>query len=198
MCIRCARRRLRWRTNTCCRICCTARSARCGATADIRDREKPSGRRLRASARCDQLESEVQELCGRVTKGQEPSEGQSASEGGTSVPDSEAHLRLREGAIPRDSEEPSSTVRQLCPGEPVPAPQTAGGGEGVVSLKTACMAASGKVGSNTGEFVACAGLKFPPPSTSMVAQRFLGLLLLGCLAFGWRSAYSAAIWNASL
>jgi hypothetical protein len=34
------------------------------------------------------------------------------------------------------------------------------------------MAASGKVGSNTGEFVACAGLKFPPPSTSMVAQRF--------------------------
>src|SRR5450755_3595468 len=46
MCIRCARRRLRWRTSTCCRICCTARSARCGATADVRDREKPSGRRL--------------------------------------------------------------------------------------------------------------------------------------------------------
>src|ERR1039458_8089596 len=104
-----------------------------------------------ASARYDQPESEVQELCGQVTKGQEPGEGQSASEGGTSVPDSEAHLRFREGAIPRDSEESSSAVRQLCPGEPVPAPQTAGGGEGVVSLKAACMAASGKVGSNTGK-----------------------------------------------
>jgi IS5 family transposase len=29
------------------RIYCAARSARCGATVDIRDREKPSGRRLR-------------------------------------------------------------------------------------------------------------------------------------------------------
>ena len=74
---------------------------------------------------------------GRVTKSQEPGEGQSASEGGTSVPDSEAHLRFREGAIPRDSEEPSSTVRQLRAGELVSAPQTAGGGQGVVSLQAA-------------------------------------------------------------
>src|SRR5258708_15503997 len=90
-----------------------------------------------ASARYDQPESEIQELCGRVTKGEEPGEGSSESEGGTSVPDSEAHLRLREGAIPRDSEEPSSAVRQLCLGELVPAPQTAGSGEGVVSLQAA-------------------------------------------------------------
>ena len=41
-----------------------------------------------ASARYDQPESAVQKLCGRVTEGQEPGEGQSASEGGTSVPDS--------------------------------------------------------------------------------------------------------------
>ena len=68
---------------------------------------------------------------------QEPGEGQSASEGRTSVPDPEARLRIREGAIPRDREEPSSAVRQLCAGEPVPAPQTAGSGEGVVSLKAA-------------------------------------------------------------
>src|SRR5216684_967271 len=90
-----------------------------------------------ASARYDQPESAIQELCGRVRKGQEPGKGQSASEGGTSVPDSEAHLRFREGEIPRDSEEPSSTVRQLCVGEPVSAPQTTGGGEGVVSLNPA-------------------------------------------------------------
>src|SRR6266700_7496859 len=90
-----------------------------------------------ASARYDQPQSEIQELCGRVTQGEESSEGQSASEGRTSVPDSEAHLRFREGEIPRDSQEPSSAVRQLCPGEPVPAPQTAGGSEGIVSLKAA-------------------------------------------------------------
>src|SRR6266446_2190582 len=114
MCIRCARRRLRWRTSTCCRICCTGRSAR-----------------------YDQPEGPLQELCGRVTKGQEPGKGQSESEGGTSVSDSEAHLRFREGAIPRDSEEPSSTVRQLRAGELVSAPQTAGGGQGVVSLQAA-------------------------------------------------------------
>src|SRR5450432_17584 len=90
-----------------------------------------------AGARYDQPKGAIQELCGRITKGQEPGEGQSASEGGTSVPDSEAHLRFREGEIPRDSEEPSSTVRQLCAGELVPAPQTAGGGEGVVSLNPA-------------------------------------------------------------
>ena len=90
-----------------------------------------------ASARYDQPESALQEFCGRVAKSQEPGEGQSASEGGTSVPDTEAHLWFREGEIPRDSEEPPSAVRQLCPGEPVPAPQTAGGGEGVVSLKAA-------------------------------------------------------------
>src|ERR1700739_2226647 len=48
MCIRCARRRLRWRTSTCCPTCCTARSARCGATARIRARAQRSGRRLRA------------------------------------------------------------------------------------------------------------------------------------------------------
>ena len=34
------------------------------------------------------------------------------------------------------------------------------------------MAGSGKVASNPGEFVACAGLEFPPPSKLMVAQRF--------------------------
>jgi IS5 family transposase len=55
-----------------------------------------------ASARYDQPESALQELWGRVTKGQEPGEGQSESEGGTSIPDSEVHLRLREGEIPRD------------------------------------------------------------------------------------------------
>jgi IS5 family transposase len=55
-----------------------------------------------ARARYDQPESAIQELCGRVTKGQEPGEGQSESEGGTPVPDSEAHLRLREGEIPWD------------------------------------------------------------------------------------------------
>ncbi len=55
-----------------------------------------------ASARYDQPESAIQELCGRVTKSQESGEGQSASEGRTSVPDSEAYLRFREGAIPRD------------------------------------------------------------------------------------------------
>src|SRR6202007_1990873 len=97
------------------------------------ERSDPAGGS--ASARYDQPESPIQELCGRVTKGQEPGEGQSESEGGTSVPDSEAHLRFREGEIPRDSEEPSSAVRQLCAGEPVPSPQTAGSGEGVVSLK---------------------------------------------------------------
>src|SRR5437588_5816136 len=90
-----------------------------------------------ASAGYDQPESALQELCGRVTKSQEPGEGQSASEGGTSVSDSEAHLRFREGEIPRDSEEPSSAVRQLCAGEPVSAPHTADGGEGVVSLRAA-------------------------------------------------------------
>src|SRR5450631_4813058 len=136
MCIRCARRRLRWRTSTCCRICCTARNARCGGRwISGTGRSHPAGGS--ASARYDQPESEIQELCGRVTKGQEPGEGQRASEGGTSVPDSEAHLRFRESEIPRDSEEPSSTVRQLRVGEPVYAPQTAGGGEGVVSLKAA-------------------------------------------------------------
>src|SRR5215467_10213310 len=46
MCIRCVRRRLQWPTSTCCRTYCTARSARCGTTAGIRDREKRSGRRL--------------------------------------------------------------------------------------------------------------------------------------------------------
>src|SRR5450432_1813882 len=35
------------------------------------------------------------------------------------------------------------------------------------------MAGSGKVGSNPVEFVAWAGLEFPPPSKLMVAQRFL-------------------------
>src|SRR5271165_5030241 len=35
------------------------------------------------------------------------------------------------------------------------------------------MAGSSKVASNKGEFLACAGPEFPPPSTSMVAQRFL-------------------------
>src|SRR5580692_2322802 len=79
----------------------------------------------------------IQELCGRVTKVQEPGKSQSESEGGTSVPDSEAHLRLREGEIPRDLEEPPSTVRQLRVGEPVSAPQTAGSGEDVVSLDLA-------------------------------------------------------------
>jgi len=98
-------------------------------------RSHPAG--SSASPRYDQPESAIQELCGRVTKGQEPGEGQSESESGTSVPDSEAHLRLREGEIPRDSEEPSSTVRQLRVGEPVSAPQTAGSGEGVVSLNLA-------------------------------------------------------------
>src|SRR6266568_6040520 len=34
------------------------------------------------------------------------------------------------------------------------------------------MAGSDKVAGNTGEFVACAGLEFPPPSKLMVAQRF--------------------------
>jgi hypothetical protein len=63
-------------------------------------------------------------------------------------------------------------VRQLCAGEPVPAPQTAGGGEGVVSLKAACMAGSGKVANKRGKFLACAVLKFLPPSKLMVAQRF--------------------------
>jgi hypothetical protein len=82
--------------------------------------------------RYDQPEGAVQELGGR---GQEPGEGPSASKGGTSVPDTEAHLRFRKGKIPGDSEEPSSTVRQLRVGEPVPAPQKAGGGKGVVSLK---------------------------------------------------------------
>src|SRR5260370_248259 len=100
-----------------------------------------TGRRHRAggtaSGRYAQPEGPLQELCGRVTKGQEPGEGESASQGRTSVPDSEAHLRFREGAIPRDSEEPSSAVRQLRVGEPVSAPQTAGGGEGVVSLQAA-------------------------------------------------------------
>ena len=37
---------------------------------------------------------------------QEPDQGQSASQGGTSVPDSEADLRIRESAIPRAQEEP--------------------------------------------------------------------------------------------
>src|SRR5438094_3550860 len=45
-----------------------------------------------ASARYDQPKSEIQELCRRVTKGEEPGKGQSESEGGTSVPNSEAHL----------------------------------------------------------------------------------------------------------
>src|SRR5206468_187370 len=54
------------------------------------------------SARYDQPESALQELCGRVTQGKEPGEGQSESEGGTSIPDSEVHLRLREGEIPRN------------------------------------------------------------------------------------------------
>ena len=47
-------------------------------------------------------------------------------------------LRIREGERPRDSEEPSSAVRQLCAGEPVP--HRGGSGEAVVSLKAACMA----------------------------------------------------------
>src|SRR5207247_7222857 len=54
------------------------------------------------SARYDQPESALQELCGRVTKSQESGEGQSASEGRTSVPDSEAYVRFRDGAIPRE------------------------------------------------------------------------------------------------
>jgi len=39
--------------------------------------------------------------------------------------------------LPRDSEEPSPAVRQLRAGEPVPAPQAAGRGEGVVFLNPA-------------------------------------------------------------
>src|SRR5215471_12369336 len=69
MCIRCVRRRLRWPTSTCCRTYCTARSARCGATAPIKGREKRSGRRP-PGARYDQPPRAVQELCGRVTKGE--------------------------------------------------------------------------------------------------------------------------------
>src|SRR5438552_12491915 len=34
------------------------------------------------------------------------------------------------------------------------------------------MAGPDKIASNTGEFVACAGLEFPPSSKLMVAQRF--------------------------
>jgi len=73
------------------------------------------GEAIRQAARrgqdYDQPESAIQELCGRVTKGQEPAEGQSESEGGTSVPDSEAHLRLREGEIRRKQYEP---IPGLC------------------------------------------------------------------------------------
>ena len=46
------------------------------------------------------------------------------------------------------------------------------------------MAGSGKVASHTGEFLAGAGLEFPPPSKLMVAQRFPKFLVVGGYAFG--------------
>jgi len=68
------------------------------ATAGIRGRGRRSGRRLR-TPEYDQPQDQIQGICGRVTAGEEPGEGQSKSEGGASLPHREAHLRVREDEI---------------------------------------------------------------------------------------------------
>lgn len=113
----------------------------------------------------------MQELCARVTESEESSEAVRAKVGHP-FRILKAHLQFREGEIPRDQEEPLSAVRQLHAGELIPAPQTAGGEEGVVSLQAACVADSDEVANNTDKFPAAADLEFLPPSRLVVAQRF--------------------------
>ena len=66
-------------------------------------------------------------------EGEEPGEGQSTGEGGASIPDCEAHLRIRENPLPRTREEPPAPVRKLRAGQPVSASQATGRQQGVVS-----------------------------------------------------------------
>ena len=60
---------------------------------------------------------------------------QSEGEGGASVPDTEAYLRLRQGEISGLEEESQSSVRLLRVGESLPAPPMTGPSGGVVCLE---------------------------------------------------------------
>src|SRR5262249_41071294 len=81
-------------------------------------------------ARYDQPPGALQELCGRVTEGEESREGASTSESRTSISHPEAHLWVRESEIPGIEEEPPAAVRLFRAGEPVSAPQAASNGVG--------------------------------------------------------------------
>src|SRR5262249_49723725 len=111
------------------RTYCTARSAGVGRrSVSGTGRSDPAGGS--PGARYDQPPSALQELCGRVTEGEESSEGASTSESRTSISHPEAHLWFRESQIPGIEEEPPAAVRLLRTGEPVSAPQAAGSGVG--------------------------------------------------------------------
>src|SRR5215467_2165231 len=129
MCIRCVRRRLRWPTST-----VAGPTARRGAQGVGRRGVSGTGRSDPAGgspgARYDQPPRAVQELCGRVTKGEESSESASASESRTSLSHPEAHFWFRESEISGIEEEPPAAVRLFRAGEPVSAPQAAGNGVG--------------------------------------------------------------------
>ena len=91
-----------------------ATSARCGAMAATR--AQGPGPDLQTNA--------VQTLCRCSGEEEKYDKIQGESEVRTCLPHLEARLRLREGALPRHRQEPSSAVRQLRPHQPLPAPQT--------------------------------------------------------------------------
>src|SRR6516165_1797177 len=105
-------------------------AARRGAQGVGRRRVSGTGRSDSACGaarpRYDQPQSEVQELCGRVRKGEESDQGESTRQGGASLSHTEASLWIREGEISGNQEKPPSTLYLLCPGEPVCAPETVG------------------------------------------------------------------------
>src|SRR5258708_37571069 len=91
----------------------------------------------------DLPQDEVQELRGRRSQAEEYDQVARQSEGRTRVPHPETRLRLRQGEIPRDREEPSPALRELRPDQSVPPPQTPGRTGGVVRPQAAETALEG-------------------------------------------------------
>jgi hypothetical protein len=91
---------------------------------------------------------QVQELCGRRSQAQEQDQVASQDQGRASVPDTEAHLRFRQGEIPGLEEESQPAMRLLRAGKPLSAPPAA---------------------SPSGEVVCPGTAKRPPDTTKQLA-----------------------------
>jgi hypothetical protein len=115
----------------------TARNATDGATAATKARtaatkartgyQGQTGAIQQAAPKAQDItckRTKFKTVCGRVTEKEEPEQVQSKSEGGTCVPHPEAHLRLRQGALPGDREEPPPAVRLLRSDQSLSPPQT--------------------------------------------------------------------------